>query len=57
MATTRLFPRLQPDERSALLCGEEALSYAQLTRRMAAVAAALEGAERVAVLADMSLET
>jgi malonyl-CoA/methylmalonyl-CoA synthetase len=54
---TPLFPAIGQDDRAALLCGDESLSYAVLVRRMGAVADALAGAERVAVLADMSLET
>ena len=54
---TPLFPAIHPDDRAAVLCGDESLSYATLFRRMAAVGDAVSGARRVAVLADMSLET
>jgi malonyl-CoA/methylmalonyl-CoA synthetase len=54
---TPLFLGLQRSERPALLDGEETVSYEQLARRMVAVAEALRGAERVALLTSNTLET
>ena len=52
-----LFPRLDsPDDGEAIRIGDAALSYAELAGAAAAVAARLEGAERVAVWAEPTLE-
>ena len=52
-----LFPPLtEPDDREAIRIGESALGYAELAGAAAAVAARLEGAERVAAWAEPTLE-
>jgi malonyl-CoA/methylmalonyl-CoA synthetase len=52
-----LFPALHnPDDREAIRIGDGALSYAELSRAGAAVAARLAGASRVAVWAEPTLE-
>lgn len=52
-----LFPALHsPDDREAMRIGDRALSYAELSRMGAAVAARLAGATRVAVWAEPTLE-
>jgi malonyl-CoA/methylmalonyl-CoA synthetase len=52
-----LFPPLHsPDDREAMRIGDRALSYAELGRAGAAVAAQLAGASRVAVWAEPTLE-
>jgi malonyl-CoA/methylmalonyl-CoA synthetase len=55
-----LFPALtapDPPARPAIAFGDRTLSYAELARASAAVAAAVAGRERVAVLAEARLET
>ena len=52
-----LFPSLaNPDGREAIRTGDAALSYGQLARAAAATAHQLEGAKRVAVWAEPTLE-
>ncbi|MGN6869402.1 MAG: AMP-binding protein [Solirubrobacteraceae bacterium] len=52
-----LFPPLHnPDDREAIRIGDRALSYAELSRAGAAVAARLTSASRVAVWAEPTLE-
>jgi malonyl-CoA/methylmalonyl-CoA synthetase len=52
-----LFPRLDsPDDGEAIRVGDATLGYAELAGAAAAVAARLEGAERVAVWAEPTLE-
>ena len=52
-----LFPRLNsPDNGEAIRIGDAALTYAELAGAAAAVARRLEGAERVAVWAEPTLE-
>jgi malonyl-CoA/methylmalonyl-CoA synthetase len=52
-----LFPRLDsPDDREAIRIGDAALSYSELAGAAAVVAGRLEGAERVAVWAEPTLE-
>ncbi|MEO6858323.1 MAG: AMP-binding protein [Solirubrobacteraceae bacterium] len=53
-----LFPALEdPPPRSAITFPERSLSYAELAQASAAVAVAVAGRERVAVLAESCLET
>jgi malonyl-CoA/methylmalonyl-CoA synthetase len=53
-----LFPALEdPPPRSAITFPERSLGYAELAQASAAVAAAVAGRERVAVLAESCLET
>jgi malonyl-CoA/methylmalonyl-CoA synthetase len=52
-----LFPPLHnPDDREAMRIGDGALSYAEVSRAAAAMAARLAGASRVAVWAEPTLE-
>jgi malonyl-CoA/methylmalonyl-CoA synthetase len=52
-----LFPRLaEPDEREAIRLGEAALSYRELAAAAAAVAPRLDGASRIAVWAQPTIE-
>lgn len=46
-----------PDQREAIRVGEDALTYAQLASAAGAVCARVSGAERVAVVAETTLET
>ena len=52
-----LFPSLaNPDSREAIRIGDAALSYEQLARAAAAATRQLEGAKRVALWAEPTLE-